>query len=111
MGLFLVLIVLMTTGLVPTLVAAALCAVAMGCISSGDARSSVEWQVLITIAAAFGVGTALEKSGAATAIATALVDSTQAWGPIAALAAIYILGSILLLVPYLISVSRILELA
>ncbi|MCA9044471.1 MAG: anion permease, partial [Planctomycetaceae bacterium] len=65
------------------------------CISSGDARRSVEWQVLVTIAAAFGVGTALEKSGAATAIATSLVDSTQAWGPIAALAVIYVLGSIL----------------
>lgn len=98
MGLFLVLIVLMTTGFVPTLVAATLCAVAMvamGCISSGDARRSVEWQVLVTIAAAFGVGTALDKSGAATAIATTLVDSTQTWGPIAALAVIYVLGSIL----------------
>ncbi|MCA9100748.1 MAG: SLC13 family permease [Pirellulales bacterium] len=98
MGLFLVLIVLMTTGVVPTLVAATLCAVAMvamGCISSGDARRSIEWQVLVTIAAAFGVGTALEKSGAATAIATTLVNSTQTWGPIAALAAIYLLGSIL----------------
>ncbi|WP_417377301.1 SLC13 family permease [Gimesia maris] len=98
LGLFLALIFLMTTGLVPTLVAATLCAVAMvamGCISSGDARSSVEWQVLVTIAAAFGVGTALENSGAATAIATALVESTQIWGPIAALAVIYILGSIL----------------
>jgi di/tricarboxylate transporter len=98
LGLFGLLIVLMTTGLVPTLVAATLCAVAMvatGCISSGDARRSVEWQVLVTIAAAFGVGTALEKSGAATAIAAGLVDATQVWGPIAALAVIYLLGSVL----------------
>ncbi|HUG20192.1 MAG TPA: SLC13 family permease [Planctomycetaceae bacterium] len=96
--LFLLLIVFMTTGVIPTLVAATLCAVAMvamGCISAGDARRSVEWQVLVTIAAAFGVGTALEKSGAATAIATGLVESTQAWGPIAALAAIYVIGSIM----------------
>jgi di/tricarboxylate transporter len=97
-GLFGLLIVMMTTGLVPTLVAATLCAVAMvgtGCISSGDARRSVEWQVLVTIAAAFGVGTALDKSGAATTIAAGLVDATRVWGPIAAVAVIYLLGSIL----------------
>ncbi len=96
--LFLTLLVLMTTGLVPTLIAATLVAVfmvAMGCISAGEARRSVEWQVLVTIAAAFGVGTALQNSGAATAIATTLVSATEAWGAIAALAAIYLLGSIL----------------
>jgi di/tricarboxylate transporter len=80
------------------LLAATLTAVLMvvtGCISAGDARRSVDWQVLITIAAAFGVGTALQKSGAATAIAGAFVESTAAWGPVVALAAIYFVGSIL----------------
>ncbi|MCA9110439.1 MAG: anion permease, partial [Planctomycetaceae bacterium] len=96
--LFSALIVLMTSGVVSTVVAATLVAVLMiaaGCISSGEARRSIEWQVLITIAAAFGVGTALQNSGAATAIATLFVNATQEWGPIAALAAIYLLGSIL----------------
>ncbi len=95
--LFFILIGLMSTSVVPIVLAAALVAVlmvALGCISSGDARRSVEWQVLITIAAAFGVGTALQNSGAATAIAKTLVDATEAYGPIAALAAIYLLGSI-----------------
>lgn len=98
LSLFVVLLVLMTTGLIPIVLSATLTAVLMvllGCISSGDARQSVEWQVLITIAAAFGVGTALLNSGAATAVAFGLVNSTQAWGPIAALAVIYLLGSIL----------------
>lgn len=97
-GLFAALIVMMTTGIVDTVIAATLCAVAMvatGCISSGDARRSVEWQVLVTIAAAFGVGTALDKSGAARAVATSLVEATSAWGPIAALAVIYVLGSLM----------------
>jgi di/tricarboxylate transporter len=88
----------MTTGLVPTLVAATLVAVfmvAMGCISSGEARRSIEWQVLITIAATFGIGTALQNSGAATAIASVLVHSTEAWGPIVALAAVYLVASIM----------------
>ncbi len=97
-GLFLTLLVLMTTGWVDGLVAAALVAVLMvaaGCLSSGDARRSVDWQVLITIAASFGVGAALQNSGAATAIASTLVNSTESWGPIAALAVIYLLGSLI----------------
>ncbi len=91
-------IVLMTTGVIPIVLSAMLIAVlmvAMGCLSSGEARRSIEWQVLITIAAAFGVGTAMQESGAARAIATALVDATQLWGPIAALAGIYFLCSVL----------------
>jgi di/tricarboxylate transporter len=55
----------------------------------------VEWQVLITIAAAFGVGTALQNSGAATVIAATLVAATEDLGPIAALAVIYLLGSLM----------------
>lgn len=96
-GLFLVLLVLMTTGWVDGLVAAALVAVSMvaaGCLTSSDARRSIDWQVLVTIAASFGVGKALENSGAATAIASTLVNSTESWGPIAALAVIYLLGSL-----------------
>lgn len=97
-ALFLILLVLMTTGWIPTLLAATLIALLMvitGCVSSGDAQQSVEWQVLVTIAAAFGLGTALQNSGAATAIAGSLVSVTVAWGPIAALAAIYLIGSII----------------
>ncbi len=95
--LFAGLIALMATGIVSTVVAATVAAflmVAVGCLSPGDARRSVELQVLITIAAAFGVGTALENSGAATAIATTLVQATESFGPIAALAVIYLLASV-----------------
>ncbi|NLS96614.1 MAG: SLC13 family permease [Planctomycetaceae bacterium] len=98
LSLFVALIFLMTTGLVSTVVAAALAAVLMvaaGCISAGDARRSVEWQVLVTIASAFGVGTALQNSGLATTVATSLVDATSGLGPVAALAVIYLLGSIM----------------
>jgi di/tricarboxylate transporter len=95
---FAALLVTMTTGVIPVHVAAGLAAVAMvgmGCLSSGDARSSVEWQVLVTIAAAFGVGAALEQSGAAASLANLMVDSIAGWGPIAALACIYLLGSLM----------------
>ncbi|MEX2308051.1 MAG: SLC13 family permease [Pirellulales bacterium] len=96
--LFVLLLVLMTTGVVPTLVGAALIAVAMvatGCLSAGEARQSIELQVLVTIAAAFGIGTALEETGAASAIAGVLVHSTDVLGPVATLACVYILASIM----------------
>ena len=98
LALFIVLIGMMTTGLVDLLISTAVTAVlmiALGCLSANEARKSIEWQVLITIAASFGIGTALQNSGAATVIASWVVESTQVWGPIAALAAIYIFGSII----------------
>ncbi len=94
--LFLTLIALMSSNVVPILVACTLVAVlfvATGCISPGDARRSVNRQVLITIASSFGLAEALQKTGAATAIAELLVQSTEAWGPIATLAVIYFLGA------------------
>jgi di/tricarboxylate transporter len=97
-ALFAGLVVLMATGWVDVPVAAMLVATAMvasGCIAAGEARRSVEWQVLVTIAAAFGVGAALETTGAATAIASRVVDATAPLGVLAALAAVYLTGSIL----------------
>lgn len=94
---FAAMIAAFTIGSIPNVISAtlaAVCMIGLGCISSGEARRSIEWQVLVTIAAAFGVGTALEKTGAAAAIAQTLVDATQSWGPIAALAVMYLLGSL-----------------
>jgi di/tricarboxylate transporter len=100
LALFAVLIVLMTTNAIPIVVAAMLIAalmIAFGCLSAGDARRSIELQVLVTIACAFGIGAALQKSGAAEAIAGALVNTTAqlGLGSIAALALTYLLASIL----------------
>ncbi|MEZ6043183.1 MAG: SLC13 family permease [Planctomycetaceae bacterium] len=98
LSLFAILLILMTTGLVDTAVAALLIASAVvvtGCLSSGDARRSVEWQVLITIAASFAVGDALRNSGAAAAVAQTLVKATESFGPVAALICFYLIASIL----------------
>jgi di/tricarboxylate transporter len=70
---------------------AGLALIATGCISATEARKSVEWQALVMIGASFGVGAALQNSGAAAYVADALVDSTQLMGPIWGLAGIYIL--------------------
>jgi di/tricarboxylate transporter len=96
--LFVALLVLMTTQVVPILVGASLIAVLMiatGCLSAGEARQSIELQVLITIAASFGIGTALEKSGAAAEIANHLVDATAFFGPVGTLACVYLITSII----------------
>ena len=92
------LVVLMATHIVDPLVAAALTAavmIATDCISAGEARRSIEWQVLVTIAAAFGVGIALENSGVAGSIAGVLVEGTQTLGPLAALVCVYLLAAVL----------------
>ena len=97
-ALFAGLIVLMTTGWISALVAATLAAVAMvgvRCIAPGEARRSIDWQVLVTIAAAFGLGTAMHNSGAAAALAQGVVRATSGLGPIGALAAIYLLGMVM----------------
>ncbi|MGC1275490.1 MAG: SLC13 family permease [Planctomycetaceae bacterium] len=90
LALFAALLVLMTTGWVDEPVAAAACAVAMiaaGCVSAGDARQSIDWSTLVTIAAAFAVGKALDESGAAAGVTGAVFslvgDDLSAWGALA----------------------------
>lgn len=93
---FVLLLVLMTTGIVDIAVAAGLAAVLMigfGCVSAGDARQSIEWSTLVTIAAAFAVGTALDTSGAAAAVVKASFGFAEQFGPWVALAVIYLVVS------------------
>jgi len=58
------------------------------CCTGAAARRSVDWQVLIVIAASFALGTALETTGAAQAIANRLVRIAGG-SPWLSLAAIY----------------------
>jgi di/tricarboxylate transporter len=51
--------------------------VATRCLPLAQARAAIDLQVLLTIAAALGLGRALEQSGAAAAIAQGLVTSVQ----------------------------------
>jgi len=45
-----------------------------GCTSGREARRSVDWQILIVIAASFGLGSALHTTGAAQSVAISLVQ-------------------------------------
>ncbi len=69
-------------GLWPGLAEPAVAAIAVAglmvvrrCLSSSEARSAIDLQVLVTIGAALGLGLSLEKSGAAEALARSLVSS------------------------------------
>ncbi len=44
------------------------------CTSGREARRSVDWQILIVIAASFGLGSALQNTGAAESIAVELIE-------------------------------------
>lgn len=94
-GLLVLLVALMISGVVPVVVAALMAAglmVISRCISPGEARRSMRWDVLLAIAAALALGQALVQSGAAHAIADLLVDATGGLGPVAVLAAIYVIA-------------------
>jgi di/tricarboxylate transporter len=92
-ALMLLLIGLMATGIVSTIMAAFLVAglmIAARCISVGVARQTVDWQTLITIGAALGLGRALEASGCAEMLARGVAGLAGHWGPFTVLAGTYI---------------------
>jgi di/tricarboxylate transporter len=78
--------------LVPMVAAALVAAcgvVATRCISSTEARRSIEWESLLLIAASFGLARAMEKTGLAAAVAQSTIVSAGD-EPYLVLAAIYL---------------------
>ena len=59
-------------------------------LSPSEARSAIDLDVLVTIAASFGVGMAIEKSGLAATLANGMISGAGQWGPKAVLLAIII---------------------
>lgn len=92
-AIFLAMVVAAGTGKLDMLHAAMLAAGLMiiaRCCTSTTARQNVDWQVLIAIAASFGLGRAMETTGAADHIASSMLNvaGSNRW---AALAVIYLL--------------------
>jgi di/tricarboxylate transporter len=74
------------TGLLPILDVSLLGAIAvvlLGVLSPSEARSAVDLDVIVVIAASFGVGAALADTGLAARVAGWLVDAFQPLGPLA----------------------------
>jgi di/tricarboxylate transporter len=84
-----------TLGVVPISIAAFLAAgvlIGTRCISARAARQSVVWHILIVIGAGLGIASAMEKTGAAAAVAHLLVATAGSLGPVATLAIVYLVA-------------------
>jgi len=95
--LLVVLITLMVSGVIKIVLAAFLVAglmVATRCISASHARRSVDWQTLVTIAAAFGIAKALINSGCVDSISVLFTSLTGRLGPYGVLAGVYLMTSL-----------------
>ncbi len=66
------------------------------CVTGTEARRAMNWQVLLAIAAAIGIGKAMESSGAATGITNSLVDAANSldFGLTGMLIVLFIIASI-----------------
>ncbi|MEM7767104.1 MAG: SLC13 family permease [Pseudomonadota bacterium] len=86
------------TGLLSILNASVLAAVAMiltGCLNTRQASRALDLRIFLVIGAALAMGAALEQTGAANLIATAIVNLAQPFGPLAVLSAIFLTVAIL----------------
>jgi di/tricarboxylate transporter len=84
-------VVLAGAGLLPILQASLLGALALMAarvLTPWEARASVEIDVLLVIAASFGIGAAIEKSGLAAILGHGIVRGFDAWGPMGVLFAV-----------------------
>jgi len=91
------LVVILSFGVLDPMTAAMLAAglmVLTRCCTGPQARRGVDFQILVVIGGAFGIGTALTNTGLASTIAHTIVETVQSLGPLGLLAAIYILTSV-----------------
>jgi di/tricarboxylate transporter len=89
-------VLLAASGLLSMLQAAMLAAGMMimtRCTRARTARRAVDWQVIVVIAASFGIGNALQSTGAAQAIAESLILVTGDT-PVIALASVYLVTAL-----------------
>lgn len=84
-------IALVGSGVVPILhgaLAAAMLLILSGALTLRQARDAVDLNIVILIAAAFGLGAAVEETGLGAAAAAVLVSVLEPFGPLGALAAV-----------------------
>lgn len=74
---------------------AALFVLLAGCLSPREAYEAVDWKILLLIIGMLTLGAAMDKTGAATTLATHVADLLGPLGPWGILCGIYLLASIL----------------
>jgi len=91
-GLLLVLVVVAGFEWLPMVHAGLIAAGGMlltGCCNTTDARRSIDWEVLVTIAAALGIGETMRSTGLAASIASGAVEAIGSEHPWLVLATVY----------------------
>ena len=76
------------TGIMPILQAALLGGIALilfGVLTPGEARDAVDFDVIVVIAGAFGLGAAIQTSGLADRLGTILIGVSSSFGPLGVL--------------------------
>ncbi len=87
-------VLLMVSGIVPTVIAALIAAAAMvlgGCLSARQAYRSISWSSVVLIAAMIPMGRALEITGGASVVAEGLVNTLGDLSPVALMAGVFLL--------------------
>jgi di/tricarboxylate transporter len=95
-GIIVAMVLAVATGALPMLEVAMLAAGLMiltRCTSGGIARRGVDWSVIVVIAASFGIGTALQESGAAQALAESIV-SVAGGEPMVSLGLVFLVAAL-----------------
>lgn len=98
LGIILLMIIVATLEILPIVTAAIIAAFVMvytGCVNKDQIINSLNLPILVVIAAAIGMGQAIETTGIATSAAGFISKYTLVWGPLVVIAGIYILTNIL----------------
>ncbi len=97
-GLMLLVIGLVIFGGLEISIAMVLGAVGMvltSCLSMDEAYESIDWRTVFLVAGMLPLGAAMESTGAARYIADLMLNSIGGFGPLAALAGIYLLAAVI----------------
>lgn len=81
--------------IVTTAFVGAIAMIGTGCLRGREARAAVDIQVLLVIAAALGLGRAIEVSGLASVVAHAITSQATTFGVVGAIIAVYLATSAL----------------
>lgn len=87
-----------TIGILPIMASALLgciMLVLIGCIKLDEAYQAIDWKVIFLLGGILSMGIALEKTGAALFLANILIKSIGHLGPVAIIAALYLMTSLL----------------
>jgi di/tricarboxylate transporter len=91
-------ILLIVFNVLPILTAAIIAAIAMvltRCLTLEDAYNAIDWKIILLLGGIIPLGLALEQNGVATWLADGLLQPLLVYGPIALLAALYLVTALL----------------